>query len=161
MSEMIHFFMEICYAIFGGFCLQYFLGSFLEYRNFLEHREFEEGKKFSGLKPRETALFAAASYAACTLLLSRFLPYGYADIRVLARQAALLGVTALLAVIFYRAFGGHSLYPPSARVDVAVSSVAFFCRAVKGKHDAARRRTCDGPPPFAKRCQLFSAKLPV
>ena len=136
MSEMIHFFMEICYAIFGGFCLQYFLGSFLEHRNFmeyrnflerrkfLEHREITGDKKFSGLKPRETALFAAASYAACTLLLSRFLPYGYADIRVLARQAALLGATALLAAIFYKA--GRAVTGYLVITFAAVGSISFF-----------------------------------
>ena len=77
----------IYYAVFQGFCLQYFLGNYLEYR----------GKKSYLYK-----VCIVAAYAILSLFIGKLLPYGYGDIRILERQAVIFTMTALLAILFYR-----------------------------------------------------------
>ena len=100
---------EVYYAVFGGFCLQYFLGNFLECR---------------GSKRRQSGLGVAAAYAVCSLCIGHLCPYRYEDIRVIERQAALFGVTVLLALLFYRAVRAVTGY--LLITFAAISQISFF-----------------------------------
>ena len=100
---------ELYYAVFGGFCLQYFLGNFLECR---------------GSKRRQSGFCVAAAYAVCSLCIGQLCPYRYEDIRVIERQAALFGVTVLLALLFYRAVRAVTGY--LLITFAAISQISFF-----------------------------------
>ena len=109
MLDAVNDLFAIYYAVFQGFCLQYFLGNYLEYR----------GKKSYLYK-----VCIVAAYAILSLFIGKLLPYGYGDIRILERQAVIFTMTALLAILFYRvknAITGYLLI-----TFMTVSQVSFF-----------------------------------
>ena len=83
---------DVLYAaltVFQGYCLQYFLGSFLEAR----------------MKTRWNGLYVAGLYAALRTAVVWCSPPGYEDYRVAVGTLALsLCITSFLALCFYRVF---------------------------------------------------------
>lgn len=83
---------DVLYAaltVFQGYCLQYFLGSFLEAR----------------MKIRWNGLYVAGLYAALRTAVVWYSTPGYEDYRVAVGTLALsLCIISFLALCFYRAF---------------------------------------------------------
>ena len=83
---------DVLYAVltvFQGYCLQYFLGSFLEGR----------------LKSRWNGLCVAVLYVILRIAMKWGLPPGYEDYKVaVGALAMLLCMLSLLAICFYKAF---------------------------------------------------------
>ncbi len=79
----------VALALFQGYCLQYFFGSFLESR----------------MKTRWNGLYVAGLYMALRLAVMWHSPPGYEDYRVAAGTLAVsLSILSALAVCFYKAF---------------------------------------------------------
>ena len=79
----------VALALFQGYCLQYFLGSFLESR----------------MKTRWNGLYVAGLYMALRSAVMWHSPPGYEDYRVAAGTLAVsLSILSALAVCFYKAF---------------------------------------------------------
>ncbi len=79
----------VALALFQGYCLQYFFGSFLESR----------------MKTRWNGLYVAGLYMALRLAVMWHSPPGYEDYRVAAGTLAVsLSILSVLAVCFYKAF---------------------------------------------------------
>lgn len=108
MLKGFHYFFEIYYAAFQGFCLQYFLGSFFEYRR----------------KGRHWGWYVAVIYTVFRLCVNRLLPYEYEDIRIIEKQFVIFGMLALFVLIFYKASGAMTGY--LVITFMAVSEISFF-----------------------------------
>ena len=76
---------EIYCAAFQGFCLQYFMGNFLEYRG------------------RKKPLYVAVLYAVFILCANRLLTGGYEDMRAVCSRLVSFAVLLLFVFAFYRA----------------------------------------------------------
>ena len=83
---------DVLYAVlmvFQGYCLQYFLGSFLERR----------------MKSRWNGLYVAVLYAILKMTVMWVSPPVYEDYKVAVGTLVLsLGIIAFLALCFYKAF---------------------------------------------------------
>lgn len=108
MLKEFHYFFEIYYAAFQGFCLQYFLGSFFEYRR----------------KGRHWGWYVAVIYTVFRLCVNRLLPYEYEDIRIIEKQFVIFGMLALFVLLFYKASGAMTGY--LVITFMAVSEISFF-----------------------------------
>ena len=109
MSKIISIFFEIYYMAVQGFALQYFLGHFLEYR---------------GGEKRGKGFLTAAIYTVCGLCIARLLPYGYEDIRLVEKQAAMFGMIVILALLFYQV--GKRITGYLLVTFMMVSHISFF-----------------------------------
>ena len=95
MYEVVSWLLEIFSAMFQGYCLQYFFGSFLEGRI--------RNRRIGGLA-------AAVLYGVLRLGVGFFLPKGYTSFWVIARLAVILCIISVAALVFYRAVGKITLF---------------------------------------------------
>ena len=109
MYEVVSWLLEIFSAMFQGYCLQYFYGSFLESR--------VRNRRINGLA-------AAALYGVLRLGAGILLPKGYTSFWVFARLAVILGIVSMIALVFYRAVGKIILF--LGVTFIAVSEMSFF-----------------------------------
>lgn len=79
---------KVISVLFQGYCLQYFLGSFLENR----------------IKGRFHGLYVTAAYGLSWLCIYWFPPIGYDSINAVWKMALSLCVLAVIAMCFYKAF---------------------------------------------------------
>lgn len=81
-------------VLFQGYCLQYFLGSFLEGRT----------------KSRFHGLYVTAVYGLSRLCIYRLPPIGYQNAKAVWKTVLSLCVLAVIAVCFYKAFHGITVF---------------------------------------------------
>lgn len=101
--------LEVLYALFQGYCLQYFLGVFLESR-------------FP--KCKWSSLFVPASYGILRMGLNLLIPSGYESTVILGKQILLFVMLLMLALCFYKAV--HTITVFLAVTFMAVSEISFF-----------------------------------
>ena len=109
MYNIINWIVEIYYSVFQGYCLQYFYGSFLEYRR--------QERSWNGL-------CVAVSYAVLRLCGNQLIPYDYRDIRTIENLLLNFTILAVLAVCFYKAIKVITAY--LVITFMAVSQISFF-----------------------------------
>ena len=109
MYEAVSWLLEIFYAVFQGYCLQYFFGGFLEGR--IRNR-------------RINGVAAAVLYGGLRLGVGIFLPQGYGSLGTFAKLAAIMCIISAIAFIFYRAIGKITLV--LVVIFMAVSEISFF-----------------------------------
>ncbi len=107
-------------TVFQGYCLQYFLGNFLEGR----------------IKNRWNGLCAAALYAILGMAVKWSSPPGYVDYKAgIAASAISLCVLSILAICFYKAFCPVTVFLVvsfQAVVDISRYAAVFSLNAVGG-----------------------------
>ena len=109
MYEVVSGLLEVFSAMFQGYCLQYFFGSFLESR----------------IRNRRTGgLAAAVLYGVLRLGMGLILPKGYTSFWVFIRLAVILCIVSVAVLIFYRAIGKITLF--LGVTFIAVSEMSFF-----------------------------------
>ncbi len=109
MYEVVSGLLEVFSAMFQGYCLQYFFGSFLESR----------------IRNRRTGgLAAAVLYGVLRLGMGLILPKGYTSFWVFARLAVILCIVSVTALVFYKAIGKITLF--LGVTFIAVSEMSFF-----------------------------------
>ena len=109
MYEVASGLLEVFSAMFQGYCLQYFFGSFLESR----------------IRNRRTGgLAAAVLYGVLRLGMGLILPKGYTSFWVFIRLAVILCIVSVAVLIFYRAIGKITLF--LGVTFIAVSEMSFF-----------------------------------
>ena len=109
MYEVVSGLLEVFSAMFQGYCLQYFFGSFLEIR--IRNR-------------RIGVLAVTALYGVLRLGMGFFLPKGYTSFWVFARLAVILCIVSVTALVFYRAVGKITLF--LIVTFMAVGEMSFF-----------------------------------
>ena len=109
MYEVVSGLLEVFSAMFQGYCLQYFFGSFLEGR--IRNR-------------RISVLAVTALYGALRLGAGFFLPKGYTSFWVFVRLAVILCIISVTALAFYRALGKRALF--LIVTFMAVGEMSFF-----------------------------------
>ena len=109
MYEVVSGLLEVFSAMFQGYCLQYFFGSFLEGR--IRNR-------------RISVLAVTALYGALRLGTGFFLPKGYTSFWVFVRMAVILCIISVTALAFYRALGKMALF--LIVTFMAVGEMSFF-----------------------------------
>ena len=109
MYEAVSGLLEVFSAMFQGYCLQYFFGSFLEGR--IRNR-------------RISVLAVTALYGALRLGTGFFLPKGYTSFWVFVRMAVILCIISVTALAFYRALGKMALF--LIVTFMAVGEMSFF-----------------------------------
>ena len=109
MYEAVSGLLEVFSAMFQGYCLQYFFGSFLEGR--IRNR-------------RISVLAVTALYGALRLGAGFFLPKGYTSFWVFVRLAVILCIISVTALAFYRALGKMALF--LIVTFMAVGEMSFF-----------------------------------
>ena len=109
MFEVVSLVFEIYYAGFCGYCLQYFYGSFLEYKR----RE----RCWNGL-------CVAVSYAVLRLCVNLLLPYNYGDIRTIGNLMLHFAILVALALFFYNAVKAVTGY--LIITFIAATQISFF-----------------------------------
>lgn len=100
---------EVAVALLEGYCLQYFLGSFLENRL---------------IKGRRSGWPAAVLYGGGKLGLKLILPSENESMRILAKQALIFMILIVLAMCFYKAV--HIITIFLVVTFMAVSEISFF-----------------------------------
>ncbi len=109
MYEVVSGLLEVFSAMFQGYCLQYFFGSFLEGR--IRNR-------------RIGVLAVTALYGALRLGVGFFLPKGYGSFATFIRLAVILCIISVTALFFYRAVGKMALF--LIVTFMAVGEMSFF-----------------------------------
>ncbi len=109
MYEAVSWLVEIFTAMFRGYCLQYFYGSFLEGRI--------RDRRINGLA-------AAGLYGVLRLGVGTFLPKSYGSLGTFVKLAATTFIISVIALIFYRAIGKITLF--LIVTFMAVSEISFF-----------------------------------
>ena len=107
--EAVSVLLEIVSAMFQGYCLQYFYGSFLDGR--IRNR-------------RINGLVAAVLYGILRLGTGAFLPQRYGNLGTFAKLAAIMCIISVIALIFYWAIGKITLF--LVLTFMAVSEISFF-----------------------------------
>ena len=107
--EVVSGLLEVFSAMFQGYCLQYFFGSFLEGR--IRNR-------------RISVLAVTVLYGALRLGAGFFLPKGYTSFWVFVRLAVILCIISVTALAFYRAIGKMALF--LIVTFMAVGEMSFF-----------------------------------
>lgn len=109
MYEVVSGLLEVFSAMFQGYCLQYFFGSFLESR----------------IRNRRTGgLAAAVLYGVLRLGVGLILPKGYTSFWVFIRLAVILCIVLVAVLVFYKAIGKITLF--LGVTFIAVSEMSFF-----------------------------------
>lgn len=109
MYEAVSRLLEILFAVFQGYCLQYFFGGFLEGR--IRNR-------------RINGMAAAVLYGMLRLGAGIFLPQGYGRLDIFAKLTAVMCIISAIALIFYRAIRKITLF--LVVTFMAVSEISFF-----------------------------------
>lgn len=108
MFDMVSVVLEVLYVLFQGYCLQYFLGAFLESR-------FPKCK-WSGL-------FVTVLYGALKLVVNLLIPSGYESMVIIEKQILILFMLIALALCFYKAV--HTITVFLVVTFMAVSEISF------------------------------------
>ena len=109
MYEVVSGLLEVFSAMFQGYCLQYFFGSFLESR----------------IRNRRTGgLAAAVLYGVLRLGMGLILPKGYTSFWVFIRLAVILCIVSVAVFVFYRVLGKIALF--LIVTFMAVGEMSFF-----------------------------------
>ena len=109
MYEVVSGLLEVFSAMFQGYCLQYFFGSFLESR----------------IRNRRTGgLAAAVLYGVLRLGMGFILPKGYTSFWVFIRLAVILCIVSVAVFVFYRVLGKIALF--LIVTFMAVGEMSFF-----------------------------------
>ena len=109
MYEVVSGLLEVFSAMFQGYCLQYFFGSFLESR----------------IRNRRTGgLAAAVLYGVLRLGMELILPKGYTSFWVFIRLAVILCIVSVAVLVFYKAIGKITLF--LGVTFIAASEMSFF-----------------------------------
>lgn len=109
MYDVINVCLDVLVALGQGYCLQYFLGSFLEGR---------------GKDRHINGLLVTASYGALRLGINFILPSDYDSIRTVLKVAVIFVAIVLLALLFYKGIYGITAF--LAITYMAVSEITFF-----------------------------------
>lgn len=109
MYDVVSWLVEIFSAMFQGYCLQYFFGSFLETR--IRNRRINE-------------LAVTVLYGVLRLGVGFFLPKGYGSFATFIRLAVVICIISMIALIFYRAIGKIALF--LIVTFMAVGEMSFF-----------------------------------
>lgn len=109
MYEMVSGLLGIFSAMFQGYCLQYFYGSFLEGRM--------RNRRINGLA-------AAVLYGVLRWGIGIFLPKGYGSLDAFTRLAVIMCIISAIAMIFYRAIGKIILF--LVVTFMAANEISFF-----------------------------------
>ena len=109
MYNILEWIVEIYYAVFQGYCLQYFYGGFLEYRR--------QRRSWNGL-------CVVVSYVVLRLCVNRLMPYDYEDIRIIENLLLNFAISVVLALCFYKAMKVITAY--LVITFMAVSQISFF-----------------------------------
>lgn len=109
MYEVVTGLLEIFSAMFQGYCLQYFIGSFLESR--MQSRKIN-------------TLVVTVLYGVLRLGVGLFLPNEYGSFSVFAKMAGVLCIISLLVLFFYKVAGKITLF--LIVTFMAVSEMCFF-----------------------------------
>ncbi len=109
MYDVLNVCLDVIVALGQGYCLQYFLGSFLEGR--------EKDRRINGL-------LVMAGYGVLRLVLDEILPSDYESIRTVGKMALLFAAIVLLALLFYK--GVHAITAFLGITFMAVSELTFF-----------------------------------
>ena len=109
MYDIVSLVWEIYYAAFCGYCLQYFYGSFLEYKR--------RGRRWNGL-------CVAASYAVLRLCVNLVHPPNFGDIGTIVNLVLTFVMLVLLALLFYKAVKAITGY--LVITFMAVTQISFF-----------------------------------
>lgn len=100
---------EIFYAMIQGYCLQYFLGGFLEGRM--------RNRRLNGLA-------VAVLYGGLRLGVGILLPQGYGSFGTFSKLAAIMCIISAIALIFYRLIGKITLF--LVVTFMVASEISFF-----------------------------------
>lgn len=109
MREVANLIFEIYYAAFQGYCLQYFYGSFLEYK---------------GQKRSWNGLYVVVSYAVIKLCVDQILPPNLGDAGTIINLVMTFAILVLLALLFYKAVKAITGY--LVITFMAVVQISFF-----------------------------------
>lgn len=109
MYDMINTMTEVLYALALGYCLQYFLGEFLESRL--------QGRRWSGL-------LAAVLYGTWKLGLNLLFPIDHESAAIIEKQVMILLFLFVVALCFYQAV--HMITVFLVITFMAVSEICFF-----------------------------------
>lgn len=109
MYDVLNVCLGVIVSLGQGYCLQYFLGSFLETR--------EKDKRINGL-------LVMAVYGVLRLGINFILPSDYESIRTVGKMVLLFAVIVLLAFLFYK--GVHAITAFLVITFMAVSELTFF-----------------------------------
>ena len=89
MYEVVSGLLEVFSAMFKGYCLQYFFGSFLEGR----------------IRKHHAGLWTVFLYTVLKLGMDLILPSDYGSVRIFAKLALTLCILTILALCCYKATG--------------------------------------------------------
>lgn len=109
MYDVLNVCLDLIVALGQGYCLQYFLGSFLEGR--------EKDRRINGL-------LVMAVYGVLRLGINFILPADYESIRTVGKITLMFAIIALLAFLFYK--GVHAITAFLGITFLAVSELTFF-----------------------------------
>lgn len=109
MFDVVSVVQEVLYALFQGYCLQYFLGAFLESR-------------FP--KSRWSSAFVINLYGTLRLGVNLLIPSGYESTVIMEKQILLLFIVFVLTFCFYKAV--HTITVFLVVTFMAVSEISFF-----------------------------------
>ncbi len=112
MYEVVSGLLEIFSAMFQGYCLQYFYGSFLESR----------------MQKRYVGLLVVILYAVLKLGADLILPSNYGSVRILAKLVLTLCVLTAIAMCFYRAVRKITVFLVASFM--AASEISLFLAVI-------------------------------
>ena len=109
MYDILGWIFDIYNAVFQGLCLQYFYGSFLEYR---------------GQKKRWKGFLVTVSYAVLRICVNLLLPSDHEDVRTMGNMVLPFAILAAIALLFYKAKRAITSY--LIITFMAVTQISFF-----------------------------------
>ncbi len=112
MYEVVSWLLEIFSAMFQGYCLQYYYGSFLESR----------------VRKRYAGLLTVILYAVLKLGTDLILPSNYGSVRIFAKLVLTLCVLTAIAICFYRVAGKITVFLVTSFM--AASEISLFLAVI-------------------------------
>ena len=112
MYEVVSGLLEVFSAMFQGYCLQYFFGSFLETR----------------IRKCHAGLLTVVLYAVLKLGVDLILPSDYGSVRIFAKFVLTLCVLTVIAMCFYRAAGKITVFLVTSFM--ASSEISLFLAVI-------------------------------
>ena len=112
MYEVVNGLLEVLSAMFQGYCLQYFYGSFLESR----------------VQKRYAGLLAVILYAVLKLGADLILPSNYGSVRIFVKLVLTLCLLTVIAMCFYRAAGKITVFLVTSFM--AASEISLFLAVI-------------------------------
>lgn len=109
MYDVFNICLEVIVALGQGYCLQSFLGNFLESR---------------GKDRNRNGLLVMAVYGVCRLGINLFMPSNYKSIRTVGKMAFIFVVIVLSALLFYKGVQAITMFV--AVTFMAINEITFF-----------------------------------